>query len=81
VNVAVFVPALYVTVPATATAPAVVFSVNVAPLIVVASIASLKVAVTVVLIAMVVAPSVGTVETTVGGVISGAAAVANVEVN
>ena len=73
VNVAVNVPALYVTVPATAVPPVVVFNVNVVALMVAGSIASLNVAVTVVVIAMFVAPSVGDVDTTVGGVVSGAA--------
>ena len=46
-----------------------------------ASIASLNVAVTVALIATFVAPSTGDVVVTVGGVVSGAAAVVNVDVN
>jgi hypothetical protein len=70
VNVAVFVAGLYATVPATAVLVAVTRRANVVPVIVVGSIASLNVALTVVVVDTFVARFAGTDETMVGGVVS-----------
>jgi hypothetical protein len=70
VNVATEPAATYVTTPVTATLPG-ALSVNVAASIVAASIATLKVALRAWLIGTAVAPLIGTVEITVGGVGAG----------
>jgi hypothetical protein len=78
VNVAVLPMLAYVTSPATAVVPGPA-KVNVIELIVAALIALLKVALTVSLSSTFIAKFAGIVETTVGFVVSGAAAVVNVQ--
>jgi hypothetical protein len=80
VSVAVLFPALYTTVVATGAPPDGV-NVNVDPVTVAASIASLKDTTTVLVTATLVAAFAGTTFVTVGGVTSAPATVVNVELN